>query len=350
MGARTWTVLGAVAALIGFGLWVLPWRSQGEAPARCDRVASPDGALSTPQALLDALAPGATGCFRAGTYGSAREAIDLRARGVTLRSFPGERATLRGRVRVLPGADGATIEDLRLDLRNEGDSVGLLISADDVTVRGNEISNHRRPAICVHPRRPGPGEPDRFRILGNRILDCGGPPDNHRHGIYVADGVDGLIRDNVVLGSADRGIQLYPAARGTRVERNTLDGNGVGVAINDEEPGPDGRLSEGNVVEDNIITGSVIRWNVETPALDGTGNVVRGNCVFPAAGRAGFAAGGGIEPGVEQRVELRDNVVADPEYADRAAGDVRARNDACEDKGAPDDVARPWEGSGDGGR
>ncbi len=84
----------------------------------------------------------------------------IKTPGVTLTSYPGERATLRGQLRFNYTADGSVAENLDLDGRNVDGLLGPLIYADDVILRGNDITNHHQ-GICVAcpttrtSRRPG---------------------------------------------------------------------------------------------------------------------------------------------------------------------------------------------------
>src|SRR5204863_5834944 len=117
---------------------------------------------------------------------------------------------------------------------------------------------------------------------------------NHEHGIYLAYSDDTKIVENVVYDNADRGIQLYPDAQGTLVRGNVIDGNGEGVIFS----GVGSTASNDNVVENNVITNSTIRHNIESyyPDIAGSGNVARNNCVHGAAqsdigSEYGFSAG-----------------------------------------------------------
>ena len=67
---------------------------------------------------------------------------------MTLTSYPGERATLRGQLRFGYKADGSVAENMDLDGRNDDDLLGPLIYADDAILRGNDITNHHQ-GICV---------------------------------------------------------------------------------------------------------------------------------------------------------------------------------------------------------
>jgi parallel beta-helix repeat protein len=314
-------------------------------PAHCDRfaapVGSPDGDGSSahpvrgPAGLVRLLGAGETGCLRTGTYVE-RETI-VRREAVTLRSAPGERALWRGRI-VLRGAGDRLLE---LDLDGSAgprcaqpDCATLpspTIHAADVWVASNDITNHHS-GICVHPRSWGDQRPDGFHIVGNRVHDCGRlPATDHDHGIYVADGVHGEVRGNVVYDNADRGIQLYPNARFTTVVHNTVDGNGSGLVVS--------RLSAGNVVRDNVFTNSIVRWNAETFRLTGAGNRFSGNCVRASNADAEYDTDGGVAlpPSV---LQTGTRVARDRVYADRGRGDFRVlTTSACAGKGAPASIA-----------
>ena len=106
-------------------------------------------------------------------------------------------------------------------------------------------------------------------IERNRIHNCGQlPPTNHHHGIYVEASNGARITDNWIYDNADRGVQLFPDAQKSYVARNVIDGNGEGVVFS--------RKSAGNIVEHNVISNPVVRYNVEDFELSGGGNVARG--------------------------------------------------------------------------
>jgi parallel beta-helix repeat protein len=311
-----------------------PWGSN-RAPG------TPGHPFHTPKKLAGSLRPGQTGCLREGTYRQ-RETI-VRRRAITLRSSPGERATWRGRV-VLMGAREHLV-DLTLDGsagptcpgRNCGTLPSPTINGPDAVVADNDITS-RDTGICVHPRSWDGHTPNRFRIERNRIHRCGRrPATEHDHGIYVADGRGGLIRDNVVYANADRGIQLYPDAHGTTVVNNTVDGNGSGIVFSER--------SAKNTVRDNVFSYSVRRWNAESWRLSGRGNSFVDNCVRPGNADQGYNANGGVA--LPWLVSQSGN--HDPGdsglYRDRAAGDFRiVQGSACAGQGAPASVAAPRDG------
>jgi parallel beta-helix repeat protein len=289
--------------------------ASASADVSCDLAVAP-GASAT--AAIEGLNAGETLCFHGGTYQF--DTVSVRAPDVTVTSFPGEEATLRGQVRVERPASGATLEGLILDGRNPNDEFSPLIYADRTVLRGNDISDSHT-SNCVHLStyydEPAPRD---VLIEGNRIHDCGRlPATNHDHGIYVASSRNLIIRDNLIYGNADRGIQLFPDAQGTLIEGNVIDGNGQGIIFS----GYEGVSSSDTTVVHNIITNSNLRHNVEsfypedTPA--GRNNVVRENCIFNADDWYDEADGSGIQfP--QEGFDATNNIIADPEYVDRADG------------------------------
>jgi parallel beta-helix repeat protein len=313
----------------------------------CTRYAAPWGSkrgngtavrpFRGPYGLVRSLRAGETGCLRFGTY-QQRETI-VRRQGITLRSAPGERATWRGRVVLQGRADrllGLTLDGSygpRCPERGCGTLPSPTINAAQVVIAYDDITSPNS-GICVHPRSWRRQRPDRFLILGNRVHDCGRMPHTeHDHGIYVANGTHGEIRDNVVFSNADRGVQLYPDARGTLVIHNTVDGNGSGVVFSER--------SSGNQVRDNVFTNSVVRWNAETFNLSGSGNRFSGNCVRAGNRDPQYNENGGVAlpRNVVQHGNRRTH---DSVYVARRAADFRVLpTSACAGKGAPDSTAAP---------
>lgn len=265
-------------------------------------VLKPGGHL---QRFADSLQAGETGCLRRGAY---EGGVDLRKRGITLRNYPGSRASISGgQVRISPKATGAAIEGLRL----VSDQFSPLIYASRTVIADNEITNRHTDICVLIDRYPGAPAPRGVVIERNRIHDCGELPAlNHDHGIYVDTARDTVIRENLIYDNADRGIQLYPDATGTRIVGNVIDGNGEGVIF--------GNRSDGTLVKDNIISNSTIRHNIESSGSTATDNQVRGNCLWSA--RAGYYGGDPPRSGVlPKRVGFRlgANVIADPRFRNR---------------------------------
>lgn len=257
------------------------------------------------QRFADSLRRGETGCLAGGVY---KGGVDLRRPGITLRSFPGRRATINGgQMRISPSAPRAALKRLRL----VSDELTVLLYASRAEVTDNEITN-RNTDICVHiDRYPGTAVPKKIRIERNRIHHCGPlPADNHDHGIYIAVARDTVVRDNLIWANADRGVQLHPQAFGTRVIDNVIEGNGQGIIFSES--------SDDSLVKGNIISNSNVRHNVETSGSTADNNVVRGNCLWsPLEGYyGGEPPHSGIAP-EHPGVILGPNVIADPRFRDR---------------------------------
>ncbi len=286
-----------VAALAG-GLLVCATGAQvpaaaAESAITCSKIASPTGSDSasgtasapyrTAQTLASSLQPGQVGCLRAGTYSGGIRFGHGGAAGspLVVRSYPGERALITGRVYLPRGSDYVTVADLNLD--SVGQSEGALpsptIDANFATFEGNDVTNDHT-AICFALGSESWGVANSTTIAGNRIHDCGVmPAANHDHGIYVDDAVNTHIVGNLIDHNADRGIQLYPSSTDAVITGNVISENGEGIIFS----GEGGVSSNGNVVEHNLIVNSLVRSDVESwyPAGTpiGVGNVVRQNCV-----------------------------------------------------------------------
>jgi hypothetical protein len=296
----------SASAAPGCALVAAPWGSdQG--------TGSVESPLRTVQALVGSLSAGQTGCLRGGTYegdvtiahgGQPGEAL-------TLESYPGETATIVGRIWITQQASNVILEDLDLNGTNAESLPSPTINGDDVTFARDEVTNDNT-AICFDiGSNAGWGVAQDTIITLDRIHNCGvEPPTNHEHGIYVEDAIDTMIEWNLIYANADRGIQLYPDAQDTTIDHNVIDDNGEGIIFS----GDFGLASDGSNVYDNLLTDSTQRFDAESwyPQGNplGTGNVLHDNCLW--GGREGpvnTSAGG---------FEAVDNIVADPRYVDAA--------------------------------
>ena len=186
-----------------------------------------------------------------------------------------------------------------------------------MVLSGNDITNHHTEICVLVGSSDSWGRAHRTLIEGNRIHACGElPSTNMDHGIYLAASDDAVVRDNLIYDNADRGIQLYPDAQGTSVTGNVIDGNGEGVIF----AGDDTTESSNNVVENNVITNSKIRDNVDShwPGRVGTGNLVRNNCI---GGGAYDDGSGGIIKGSNVGFTTGDNLLKAPAFTNAPTGD-----------------------------
>ena len=305
--------------------------SGGGVAVTCHRVAAPEGSdaargtraspFRTANRLVRSLRPGETGCLRRGNYFENVKVTRAGTPGrrITIRGYPGEGARLIGRLWIARGADFVTVSHLYLDGRNRRALPSPTINADGVAFLHNDVTN-RRTAICFGVgSEDGYGVAERPLIADNEIHRCGRlPPTNHEHGIYLQSTREALVLRNWIYDNADRGVQLYPDAQRSRIAHNVIDGNGQGVIFS----GNDRFASSGNLVERNVITNARVRYNVEayysSGGPSGRGNVVRRNCL---RGGRRDNGNGGIQ--ASDGFTATDNVVADPRYANRKAGDFR---------------------------
>jgi parallel beta-helix repeat protein len=281
----------------------------------CNEVARPaDGAVERLMARLD---PGQTGCLRGGDY---RGSIELTTRGtsadpITLRSYPGEKARLIGRLWLNRESAYLVIRDLTLDGRNPEGLPSPTVNGQHLDFVDNEVVNEHT-GICFDLGHPFYGIARDVSIRSNRIHDCGRlPPTNHDHGIYVGEARDTRIVGNHIYDNADLGVHMYPDARRTYVAGNVIDSNGEGVLFG----GTADVAPRDNLVEHNLITNSRTRYNVESHFEPGgpigENNIVRDNCIEGGArddgsggiaAQIGFEASGNVtEPGRACRALLR---------------------------------------------
>jgi len=291
----------------------------------CNRFAAPYGSdadrggprapFRTVQRLVNALRPGQTGCLRAGTYvGSVRIARRGRpAARITLTAFPGETATVVGRLAIVKGANYVSVTGLDLNGENPQRGLSPMIDANHVTFSYDDVTNDHT-GICFGIGSTTWGWATGTLITHDRIHDCGQlPATNHQHGLYVGAATDTTIAWNLIYGNADRGIQLYPDAQHTTIDHNIIDDNGEGIIIS----GADGYASSYTNVHDNVISNATVRHDVESywPAGNplGVRNVVRRNCVWGGPKRNIDRSGGGFT--------ARDNLHIDPRFVDGEAHD-----------------------------
>jgi parallel beta-helix repeat protein len=305
-------------AVLGFGA------GPGAATVTCDLYASTSGSdaaagtsaapFRTTQKLLNSLSAGQTGCLAAGTYNETVRVNHGGAAGspIRLTSAPGGRATIVGRFYVPDESNDVVLADLNLNGKNSSELPSPTVNGDRITFTGNDVTDDHT-GICFDIGSRTWGTAVDVVLDGNRIHDCGRLPfgsTNHDHGIYVESTRRVVITNNYVYDNADRGIQLYPDAQGSKVTNNLIDGNGEGIIFS----GDDGVASNDNLVTKNIISNSRVRYNVESWWPEGnpvgTGNVATDNCLW-----------NGTEGNVSEEVGFSadGNAVQNPLFVDRAS-------------------------------
>jgi parallel beta-helix repeat protein len=327
MSGRNHRVLMAPIAGIAAAVAILASAGTAGADTTCNKVASPSGSDSaagtvsspyrTAPRLVAALSAGQTGCLRAGAYTSS---TTISTPNVTLTSYPGERATLKGVLYVSRTGTGVTVSSLTLDGKNSDPyAPSPQVMASDVTFSDNDVSNEDS-AICFLVGSPSYGHTNNVVIENNNIHNCGVlPAAGHDHGIYIEDATGTVVRGNWIHHNADWGVHFYPNADQSLVTGNIIDSNGEGVIF----AGSGGETSDYNVVEHNLITNSLRYYSV-SGSWDtvGVGNVLRDNCIQGAPTGYGGPNGSGI---AQWGFTAGNNLIADPLYVDAAHGNYNLR-------------------------
>jgi hypothetical protein len=322
----------------------IPGVRAGSPGVTCDLVAalsgsdgSGDGSVAHPFATvvrLDrALAPGQTGCLRAGTYGGTHVVHELDNSGtssarITITSYPGETATIAGWVSMF--GNDVTLSDVRIDGSNNfysghsadngtggcnnGTSQALSIEGHDNVLEYvdyfQSVATMRGVGIGIGFGGGG----DNTIVRYSRIHDVGGCM-AYDHLIYLSHGNNVRIYGNWLWNDFHgRGVQLYPAPTNARVYDNVIDHVGEGFVIGNEA----GETVAGNEIYHNIISNSVgLRWQgIPGEAIHdlyggspGTGNSFHDNIEFNNPGGFGHVTA----------VRTYHNSATDPHFVNAAA-------------------------------
>jgi hypothetical protein len=319
-------------------------------------VASPSGSDSnsgtvsspylTVQKLVNSLSSGQTGCLRQGKYASGQQ-TNFSTPGITITSYPGERATVAGFPYITGAGEDLSYLDFELDKTGDpwpalcqgaisgGAQVtyGFDVEASNVTVEHDNI--YVDPSIPMKNRGDGIGVGWQTRTSGdilrdNRIHDVGFCP-VEEHGIYLNKTTGIQVYGNWIYDiPAGTGIQVWDGPQNAHIYDNVIDHTSSCVDIGDNSP-----VTTGNVVEHNICSNMV---GVQSPYASycnspgpgctgpdpgaplfdywgggsaGSGNVMQNNLTYCAS-----TAHCTTSYGEASGVSLSGNTSGDPQFAD----------------------------------
>jgi arylsulfatase A-like enzyme len=263
----------AAAALIGLlllGNIGLPSSSGQAAGSPCSLVASTVGSNANPgtltqpvrtvQRLVDMLGPGQTGCLR-GTaahlpftenvvIANKNASGGSEANRITLMSYPGEVAKLKGAVTIAESANFITVSKLVLETR-AATGMSPKIDGDEIVFADNNVSGSGT-TTCFRVGATATSPAYRTTLTRNRIHDC-------------ADGVSGsattdlLVEHNLIYDNTGWGARLQPNVKATGITYNVFDGNGGGLLLG----GDASKASTGAIVDHDVFSNSSpSSWNV----------------------------------------------------------------------------------------
>jgi len=274
-------------------------KSAGREGIRCTRYVSPSGSdansgtVSAPwrtaQHAFDAVQPGQTICFRAGTYPMAsagRYSQTLNRSGtstwrITITNYPGEVAILHGSTRISgayatflgtpESAQGLIFEGPT----GPGINLGLidLMNTHDVTFDHVEIRNGNYHAGFYQYGGYN------IKLLDSYIHDNGVPGSNLDQGIYWDEtrGGGNLIANCVIERNAAQGIALYSGSSSSEpsqvtIEENTIVDNGhYGISV----------YGTRNILVNNILANNGAAFNSQQLGIEhGTNHFVDSNILW----------------------------------------------------------------------
>jgi hypothetical protein len=352
---------------------------------------SPDGSFDKPYQTLEAmttgLTAGQTGCIREGTpIGDYRNDSDkityIKNSGtadapITIQSYPGERATVLGEIKVNPGKNFIVVKNLISD-GTGGNKVfdakknyyiydpNFLWFGDDGRIENVEMTNRDPGPVpattgrdtewasggCILVGTGSSADPqyiaDRLTFVNNRVHSCGSPgnpaaPNNSRppdqHGFYAAWMKDSVIRDNLFYDEGEVGIKLRGDSDRNVVRNNVLDGAWGNIFSNGYVNSQGTKLSpDGNTVSNNIIS-RARAWNFYQTIENGatpSGNLFQDNCVNGTRSDAYFNPPSNFQTNTTGWTQS-GTVLTNPDspgYTDPDEGDFRLKQgSACAGKG-----------------
>src|SRR5262249_15657338 len=226
---------------------------QSPAPNKCTAILAAGGNAVS---FFNGLSPGDVGCLRGGTYGGASVFSDFTKSGtssapITLESYPGETATLRGYNAI--DASFVTFTNLKIDNTNTftgssecgGRYESFTLTGSNVILDHNEITASDISHSSNGDYVTGSNEEIRF----NEIHGVG-VWQNYDHGIYVGHGAGTQIQRNWIWNIPHGwGVQVYPSSSGVHAFSNVIDRaqNGFGICS----------TGSNNLIEHNVVLNSI---------------------------------------------------------------------------------------------
>lgn len=355
-----------VAAVVAMALVVLAGPSVRPAAAAdvCTRWAAAggndanDGSQARPVAtirrLAIVLAPGETGCLKAGTTIPTAGGWGILTEGgrqgapMTIRSEPGGRATILGQIHIQPGVTDVVLRDLDIvgpRTLSQGSTL-VIVDGNRTSLIGNDVTHPRGVCIDVgdidgwEDADATPPTYD-FVLDRNRVHDCGMDPtnvfsqaDSGAHGIYLAHTRNARVTNNLVYRNRWRGLQTWPKAEGSLIANNVFDQNSTHVNVGSSltEDGP--WYSSDTVVRDNIMTNRVTDYRPEKNPANIYGNFPTGSPTYGNQAFGNCIDNWGGAPTGGNGIAFGANLSGNAIYVDRAAGDFRlAAGSPCAGKG-----------------
>jgi arylsulfatase A-like enzyme len=315
----------ALAMLGNIGLSSSSGQASGNA---CDLVASVVGSNANPgtlaqpvktvQRLVDMLGPGQTGCLRGTpaatpfaedvTFSNKNQSGGSEANRITLMSYPGEIAKLKGALTLSESANFITISHLVLQARSSNPSASVMVDGDEVVFADNNVSGGNLVG-CFRIGATASEPAFRTWIIRNRIHDC-------VDGVAASSTADLLVDHNLIYDNSGWGLSLQPNVKATAILYNIVDGNGGGLLLG----GDNTNSSTGAIIDHDIFSNSsAANWNVTAswpgaPPARYSSFVTRVCSYDPAR-----PSENGINYAADGFTPVSPIVNADPQYQDRSA-------------------------------
>jgi hypothetical protein len=241
--------------------------------------------ISGVASAIGSLQPGDTLCLRGGTYAENITATisGTSASRITIRSYPGETAILKGLQRFT--LNYTTISGITFDWNTGAYTDHMLKLNNGVgwTFTGNEARNAKSFAcVLIY------GSPRDYAFTNNYVHDCASGIDTTRdHDLYVnaPGGVNGLIERNILVNApGGYNAKLSGSSSGTEGTKNVTFRYNTLVNANRANLLIGSRNNTGNQVYGNLFVGAGDGWNVRLwDMTGGEGTTVHDNLWWGAS-------------------------------------------------------------------